>query len=295
MQATGIDVARGLLGAADVGDGPTAEQRSVVQHLLHGYFGDDTDIATLEPFGPDELAANVDADDHHRVVDLLVVVEYCRHPGTTEQADRVEEYVRALEVDEPFLLVARDALVGTQEQVMADWSRFSDPLPAEPALSADDSSVPARLRALGDCPPDSLGRAFFDFYQRWGIPFPGDDDGGGAHLVVHDFSHVLAGYEPDAPGELALQAMLTSATGFEHHFSGLIASLSLYEAGKYDVLDITPKTSALDRPGAAAELADAFRRGSECSCDFSAIDHLARVDDPLDTVRADCSIPALAT
>jgi hypothetical protein len=286
----GVDVAHGLLGAADVGDGPTAEQRSVIQQLLHGYFGSDVDVATLEPLGADELAARVDADDHKRIVDLLVVVEFCRHPGDPAQADRVETYARALGVDEPFLLVARDALTGTQEEVMADWMRFHEPLQLEPGTTADDPAIAATLRALGDCPEGSLGRAFFDFYQRWKIPFPGEAGGGDAHLVVHDFSHVLAGYEPDAPGELALQAMLTAATGFEHHFGGLIASLSLYESGKYDVLDITPTEAALDRPGAAAELADAFRRGSECTCDFSGIDHLARVNDALDDVRADCGI-----
>jgi ubiquinone biosynthesis protein Coq4 len=96
----------------------------------------------------------------------------------------------------------------------------------------------------------------------------GRPGGGEAHLVVHDFTHVLAGYDADAPGELALQAMLTSATGFDHHFSGLVASLSLYEAGKFDVLDI-----------------------EQCACDFSTVDHLARADDPLVAVRADCGIP----
>jgi hypothetical protein len=56
-----------------------------------------------------------------------------------------------------------------------------------------------------------------------------------ASLVAHDFSHVLAGYEPDPPSEVALQAMLTSATGFDHHFSCLIASLSLFETGTFDI------------------------------------------------------------
>jgi hypothetical protein len=105
---------------------------------------------------------------------------------------------------------------------------------------------------------------------------------------------VLAGYHTDGPSELALQAMLTSATNFEQHFSGLVASLALYESGKFDILDLVGRVGALDRPGASEELADAFHRGAECACDFSAIDHLARVDDPLDAVRDDCGIPARA-
>jgi hypothetical protein len=287
---SGADVARGLLGAADVGDGPTDEQRSVITHLLHGYFGDDTDVATLVAIGPDELAARVDDDDHHRVVDLLVVVEYCRHPGIPEQADRVEEYVRALAVDEPFVQVARDALIDSQAHVMEDWSRFREPERHEPNAPAGSGALARRLHGLAVCPEGSLGRAFSDFYTRWGIAYPDEGGDSSTDLVAHDFSHVLAGYDPDAPGELALQAMLVGATGFEHHFSGLTASLSLYEAGKFAAGTIEPKVAALDRPGAAAELAEAFGRGAACTRDFSAIDHLARADEPLDAVRADCGI-----
>ena len=147
---------------------------------------------------------------------------------------------------------------------------------------------------MADCPAGSLGRAYFDFLDGHGIAFPGEEGGGDSSLVAHDFSHVLAGYQTDGPSELALQAMLTSATGFEHHFSGLVASLALYESGKFDILDITAKVGALARPGASEELAEAFRRGAGCAVDFSAIDHLSRADEPLDVVRADCGIPPRA-
>jgi hypothetical protein len=289
----GLAIARGLVGVAQVGDGPTAEQLRVVQGLLDGYFGIDADAVSLDPLSPDDLAAAVGAEDARRVVDLLVVVEYCRHGAADAdaQADRAEAYARALHVDEPFLVVARDALRANQADVMADWGRFQEARVAEPGAPVADAALATRLRALSRCAPGTLGRAFSDFYERWHLPFPGEEGGGPVSLVAHDFSHVLAGYEPDPPSEIALQAMLTSATGFDHHFSGLVASLSLFETGTFDIDDITPKTGALDRPGAAAELGEAFRRGNSCTGDFSAIDHLARVDDALDDVRHDCGIP----
>jgi hypothetical protein len=286
----GVTVARWLLGAAQVGNGPTAEQGSVIQNLLVGYFGVDVDVASLEPIAPDGLGGAPSEVEVPRLLVLLAVVEFCRHPGEDAQADRVEEYERALGHDEGLLLVARDALTKGQDQVMADWSRFKEDLTLEPTARTADERLAARLRALRDCPPGSLGRAYSDFYDRWGLAFPGEEGGGDASLVAHDFGHVLAGYEPDAPGELALQAMLTSATDFQHHFSGLVASLSLYEAGKFDILGIAPRAESLARPGAASELADAFRRGSACTEDFSAIEHLGHADEPLDAVRARCGI-----
>jgi hypothetical protein len=293
LAVDGLDAARWLLGAATVGEGPTPEQVSVIQSLLHGYFGVDADATAFPPLDAQELgAAAADSGTRRRLIDLLVVVEFCRHPGVAEQADRIEQYARAIAADEPFLLVARDALVARQQDVMADWGRFREQLVVEPDVTVADAALADRLRALERCAAGSLGRAYFDFLADRGLAFPGEPGGGDASLVSHDFSHVLAGYGPDAPGELALQAMLTSATGFEHHFSGLVASLALYEAGKFDILEITPREAALDRPGAAAELADAFRRGEVCTCDFSAIDHLARVDDELNAVRADCGILA---
>jgi hypothetical protein len=284
-----------MVGAAQVGDGPTPEQLRVVQGLIDGYLGIEADAASLLPFSPHELAAAVAASDRKRVVDLLVVLEYCRHGDRADcdaQADRTEEYARALGVDEPFLAVARDALRANVELVMADWGRYREALNVEPDAPEADDALVVRLRGLAQCAPGTLGRAFFDFYDRWQIPFPGEEGGGDASLVPHDFSHVLAGYEPDPPSEIALQAMLVSATGFEHHFSGLIASLSLFESGTFDINDLTPRVGALDRPGAAAELGEAFRRGASCTSDFSALDHLALVDEPLDDVRRRCGIPA---
>jgi hypothetical protein len=288
----GVTVGRWLVGAAQVDGGATAEQMSLIQNLLHGYFGAGVDAAALEPDAPEDIpAAAMDSAERRRLVDLLVVLEFCRHPGDAGQAGRVEQYACALDADQPLMTVARDALTAGQTEVMADWSRFREATVFEPGHETADEELAARLRALADCPPASLGRAYFDFYERWDISFPGEAGGGDASLVAHDFSHVLAGYDPDAPGELALQAVLTSATDFEHHFSGLVASLALYEAGKFEILDITPKFAALNRPGATGELADAFRRGESCRCDFSAIDHLARADEPLRAVQAECGIP----
>jgi hypothetical protein len=288
-------VARGLLGASKVDGGPTEEQRRIISALLHGYFDVDTELASLEPLDPAGLAAVItEPKARHRLVQLMIVLEFSRHPGSAVMADRVQEYAAALDVDEKMQVVARDALRSARAELNADYQRYHDAYDVEPEFAGtEDPQMAARLRALGDCPPESLGRAYFDFYQRWGLKFPGEPGGGDVIFVAHDFTHVLAGYEPDGPGELALQAMLVSATDGDHHFSNFCASLSLHEAGMLQSsVGITPKVGTLARPGAAEELADAIRRGAQCAADFATIDHLARADEPLEDVRRDLSIPA---
>lgn len=287
-------VARGLLGAATVDGGPTDEQLGIIGALLHGYFGVDTDVGSLEPLDPVGLAAAVeDPKARHRLVELMILLEFSRHPGSEAMADRVEEYAAALGVHEKMQIVARDALESARSELNADYNRYHDPYDIEPQFAgAEDAEMAKRLRELEHCPPGSLGRAYFDFYQRYNLKFPGEPGGGDVIFVAHDFTHVLSGYEPDGPGELALQAMLVSATDGDHHFSNFCVSLSLHEAGLYDSDIVMDKVGTLARPGAAEELADAIRRGAQCSADFATIDHLSRVDEPLEDVRRDLSIPA---
>jgi hypothetical protein len=277
---------RACLGAVSVGDGPTREQLNILDHLARGYFGVAIDLERLTPLSPNEAAAQVDAGDYHRLIDLMIVLEFCRHPADLAQADRVEAYARAFGEDEPFLIVARDALKNDRAAVAADWERFREPLCIEPGIDATED-VADQMMVLRNCPPASLGRGLYDFYRRWGLQFPDNDR---VDLVCHDFTHVISGYEPMPVGEIALQAMLTSATNFNHHFSTLVATLAFSETGNIDFPDAAPKTESLNRHGAAEALADALRRGKQCGQDFEGIDHMAMIDRPLDDVRRELGI-----
>jgi len=287
MHSDQLLIIRGLLGAADVGDGPTSEQRRVIQSLATGYLGLDIDIESVEPCTPEELVTVVDETDRHRVVDLLILVEFCRHPSDPRQADQAERYIDALG-GENLAQVARDVQTGHREQVMADWSRFSES-PVSIA-NVEDAALGSTLRSYEYCPPGSLGRGLFDFYSDLGVAFPGEPDGGDGTMARHDATHVLTGYGTTPPDELALQAMLTAASGFDHHFSGLVASLALFEANAFDIPGFEAKEGALDRPGAADELADAFRRGDACIGDISTVNFFERKDDLLADIQAEFGV-----
>jgi hypothetical protein len=278
---------RGLLGATWVGDGPTGEQRRVLQSLATGYLGLDVLLDSLEPCGPDEMAAGVGAAGRHRAAELLVLIEFCRHPADPRQADLIETYLEPLG-GEDLAVVARDVQAGHRERVSADWARFREAPAIIPGISDDDLS--GQIRSLESCPPGSLGRGLFDFYVDLGVPFPGEPDGGDVSLAHHDVTHVLTGYGTTPQDEVALEAMLTAASGFDHHFSGLVASLALFEAAALDFPGFVPKEAVIDRPGAADELADAFRRGAACTGDVSTVDFLARREEPLAAIQAEFGV-----
>jgi ubiquinone biosynthesis protein Coq4 len=276
-----------------VAGGPTEQQQRLITTLLHSYYGIAGDAARLEPMTPEALADVVDDDTTARLlVQAMIVLEFCRHPATPEMAESVERYANVLGVTEPMLAVGRAAARSARDAVAADWNRFREQPRIEPVIAGEaDEALAARLRDLARCPVGSLGRAYFDFYQRYGLSFPGEPEGGEHSLVGHDFAHVLAGYEPNAIDEIALQAMLTSSTSGDRHFSGLVASLGLYEVGMLPFPRIEPKTRALDRPRAAEELAHAVRRGTACSGDFQGVNHLEMADEPIQGVRDELGIP----
>ena len=103
----------------------------------------------------------------------------------------------------------------------------------------------------------------------------------------------LRGVDDDGVMSVALQAMLTAVANFDHHFSGVVATLAAFEAGTFDSGGFVPGEAVLDQPGAADNLADAFRRGEQCTGDITGIDFLLRRDDRLVDVRAEHNIEAV--
>src|SRR2546430_16157187 len=94
-------IARGLLGAAIVDGGPTDEQRHIIDAIAHGYFDVAIELSSLEPLEPAGLAAAVDDPKaRHRVVELMIVLQFSRHPGSHAMAQPGQEYAAALHVDE---------------------------------------------------------------------------------------------------------------------------------------------------------------------------------------------------
>ena len=152
-------------------------------------------------------------------------------------------------------------------------------------LSEPDHRLANRLRALCDLPEGTLGHAYLEFYRRNRITLPGDDVQLPAHYVNHDMNHVITGYEPTAPGEIARSAFLLAANDSRRNWLEFLMTLSIHETGVLNHGAIRAKVATLDRTGVPALFGEGLERGSRCTIDLSQVDHLAIAGLPLDQVR----------
>ena len=299
-------VSRILLGAIDAGDGGTAEQRSVLGAIVAGYWErPDLDLTSLPAIGPEAVATvGLNAAERSRVREFMVLLELCRHPLGEEQVALVDSYAQQLGESGPGLEVARDLVREGTARAVADMQRFRDearPAWSEPSLleqysvvlGEPDLELAGRLRAMRDLPEGTLGWEYVEFYRRNGFTLPGDDPNTPAFFVAHDMNHVIAGYGTTGQAETALSAMLLGIDDSDEHWVLLLASLAAYELGLSSSASFEGKVGVLGREGATDLLAEALRRGSQCTGDFSVIDHLAIAHLPLDEVRARFGVPPL--
>ncbi len=294
-------VIAGLLGAIVVDGGPTGEQMTVLRALashIWDYRMAEADVIT--PLGPDALAAAVtDPMDRRHFHEVLVVLEACRHPLTAAQVTSVECYSIALEIEDSDQSLFRAYAAAGRERVSADFSRFmvanlaareepgaADGVLGDVDVSGADPGLAATLASFEDLEPDSLGQALLAFYRRHGIPLPGVQASPMNHFFVsHDMTHVIAGIEPTAAGEVALSAFQMAMDDNPVNRAALLLSLASHETGFGSPQTFAPEERTLDSADAAELLGQEMARGGQCAADFSLVDHLALAPLPLAEVR----------
>jgi len=298
--------AAGLLGAIDVDAGPTPEQLAVLEAFIrHVWHVPELALETVTPLAAAEVSNRLPDDDARlRFCEMAMVLELCRHPQSMTQVERVEEYVDALGVSGIELETTRTAIERGAAVVAEDLERtYREILPEISelrlrdrylTLDAPDPALAQRLRALHDLPPGTLGHAYVEFYRRNGLTLPGDDTHLPAHYVNHDMNHVITGYEPTAPGEVARSGFLFAANASRHNWMEFLLTLSIHESGVLTHGDIRAKFATLGRAGVAELLGEALDRGQHCTVDLPSIDHLAIAAEPLAEIRERFHIVPLA-
>ncbi len=296
----------GLLGGMDADGGPSAEQLAVLGSLVSTFWRrPDLVLSDLVPLGPEGTAAALPSPESRvRFCEILMALELCRHPPSVEQMEVVEAYVAALGVSEIEVEVVREALTQGADRAASDLERFYAGILPEISevslrdrylrLDEPDHDLAERLRQLHDLPDGTLGHAYVEFYRRNDLTLPGDDIHLPAHYVNHDMNHVITGYEPTAPGEIARSGFLWAANGSRRNWLELLVTLSIHESGVLNHGAIRSKVATLDREGVPALFAEGLDRGSQCAVDLSQVDHLSIAAQPLEAVRAKFNVVPLA-
>jgi hypothetical protein len=295
-----------LLGGIDVDDGPTEQQLTVLGAVVaHLWERPDLDLTTMKPLDPIRASRLIsDPYTRRRVNEVLVILELSRHPQTPAQIDRVEEFARAFEIYGPDLEIVRRWADEGAERATEDYDRsyaarldeLSEPGLRKRYLYLDepDVSLADQLETLHDLPPDTLGYAYIEFYRRNNFELPGRDTHLPAHYVSHDMNHVISGYEPTGPGEIALGAFTLTMNDNEANWMQFMTNLLIHEAGMLKHGEIMPKSETLRREGATELLGEALARGAQTMGDFSQADHLTMATWPLEDVRAHYNVVPLA-
>ena len=291
-------VLSGLVGAVDVEGGPTDEQLAVLAAVTtHLWARPDLDPATTPRLGPAEVAAVLpDPAVRRRFHELLFTVEQCRHPLTTVQVDRVEEYAAALGLDGPDLVMFRDLVDVGADRAAADFQRFfAEHIPGRSEASLrvlNDAPVGVhddladRIDAFHDLPEGTLGRCYVEFLRSHGLVTPGREATPLTPLYVgHDMIHVIAGIAPTGEGEIALGGFQMAMDDTPANTFAFLAPLIVHEAGFSGIDTIRRTAGTLGRPYAAELLGRELARGAATAVDFSVLDHFALVAEPLDDLR----------
>jgi hypothetical protein len=153
----------------------------------------------------------------------------------------------------------------------------------------EEPEVARRYHKLGLLPHGTFGRALWEHLVVHDFALPGEPEGIPEGALFHDLGHVLSGYETDPDGELqqAFQAGFVRNDGFMF----LFFAIAQFHLG----LKITPVADAEIGRLDIDKLMTALARGAACKVDLSEnFDHWAHFARPLEEVRNELGIPALA-
>ena len=302
-----VEVATGgLLAGIEVDQGATAEQISVLRVIVsHLWQRPDLAFETVPRIGPAQLAELlVEEDDRTIFHELHMALETCRHPQSAAQVAAVEEYATALDIDADDLLIFRDLIDQGVEAAAADFQRFLtadlrdryEPGLADMPVDPDHPEIKLaeKLGTFAEYGPDTLGRAYLSFYERFGLHLPGVDVSANHHFFVsHDMTHTIAGLSTTSAAEIALSAFQFSMENNRVNRAALLASLITHEAGFAHAAHLKSADSGLlADPSAALLLGQEMRRGSKCRADFSLVNHFDLAPMRLSDVRAEFGVLA---
>jgi hypothetical protein len=314
-------IAKGLCNLVDVDGGPTPEQRGLLGVLFVHLFGLCPSALDFESSlsAPDLAAELSESSDRRRFLQLATMLELCRHPRSENQLRRLEAFAKALQIQGPELRLLQDLCHQSAEEATADFKRtYSNYFPelsegyhriesGSQEIAYDDEFF-EKLAQFSALPQGSLGKCFAEFYARNRLTMPTRQTVNPGYYVWHDMSHVITGYETTSIGEVSLGAFKLAMNDSDANWMASLTNLMIHEVGLFrpggssqyvvyggdgDPYGSEPSAGVMSQPGAQEYFAEALQRGTACTADFTALDHLAIADVPLIDIRRHYNVPPL--
>lgn len=266
----------------------------------------EVDVEAIEPVDPAGLAAAVgDAEAARRAVRMLAVMSLADGEVDAAKTALVRAYAEALGVEAGYLDILAAAAADEIAQASAcmvrknaesfphlDASRLSVSAiaPFLPYRDAPDPELEARYETLGELPPDTFGRAFFDHFKRNGFEFPGNPNGlAEGFTTPHDSSHVLSGYSTSEAGEICVSTFI-GAMHPDHPMAAEVLPVIFSWHLGVKLNDIADSTTGVFEP---RHFWTAWERGAATTVDVVAADwdFWGATTVPLEELRAAYGVP----
>jgi hypothetical protein len=286
-------------------------QRALMEAAKQFVLRIDADIDALAPIAPADFAAGFpDSDLRRQFVNGMLVVALADGMPDPAVTATVETFAEAIGVATPELkhlrqLTEQDLLLfkldflrhGHIADIMRDQREQKGLLGLAKGVLGmrgvmEDKALAAKYGAWERLAPDTLGHALFRYYRRNGFGLPGEKGGFPEAGIYHDFSHVLADYDTDMPGEVEV-ASFTAGYKKRRPFYVMMFAILIFSTG----INMRPtagptRTGILGDPGMAARMFTALERGGKVGIDLSdKWDYWPYVDLPIVEARRRLGIP----
>ncbi|MEM7135604.1 MAG: hypothetical protein AAF500_03445 [Myxococcota bacterium] len=306
-------VARAVVGACRVDGWAVPTQPKLLRTLFHDLMRCDFDFESLEPNTPAEVTATLESpEERQELVQLMCAVEVLSESMLEQTQESVAAWAEALDVPERGLVFLRDLADGEFRKMLEDFYRLNwigdlsrrasgfgrllerGGEEAYARTVVPDPKKAARYQNLASCPEESLGRYLYEFYQKRGFGFPGEEGAASEAVAHHDWIHLLSDYGTTPLGEIEVVSFMTTCTRTPGAMLGLIGALALFESGVMRAGFVTGATphQGLSRPGGIERMSEAITRGKDCNTDLLLdVDYFTMADEPLVDLRKRFGIP----
>ena len=264
-------------------DGALSPEEAAVIAAAQRLFGHQGEIDGLAPVTPAELAAAIEPPAlRHQLFGGLVVMSMADGEVTPSEADLVGAFAEALEVKDAAVANLQRIAKGQLRRARLDilrrhWApRKAREMAAErgPHIVGEAllgllnvksfPEVTMRYQALGEHPPGSLGRAYFDYMIQNDFAFPGEKGAPPEAMLFHDLTHVLSGYGT-TPEEEILAATFSAGYSNTEVINWLVFVLSQFQLGLPTAPNVPPERLKLNPDRFLA----ALRRGAAMNIDIN--------------------------